>query len=254
DVQAWLEERGIVIPKKPKKADIQKHAKIYVDEATWSIYDIARRNGNHIIRKTPPYHCELQPIEKIWACIKNKVAATTNGRHTLLSLKQTLDHLFFSIPQETFLAVWRGSIEQGRKYWFESEEEREKEGEEEAQEKGTKDDNNANKANKNNRNNNDIHHAQHIQKDAPFDVESILGDLSVPMWTMTLNTLNNKDILFASTPNGHNNDEEAGVDPSIVEVEEEEEEEEPLIRNRSRQTIPIFKLVNLTNYDPIADE
>ncbi|KAF9125632.1 hypothetical protein BG015_004852 [Linnemannia schmuckeri] len=34
DVQTWLKERGIVIPKRPKKADIQKHAKVYVDETT----------------------------------------------------------------------------------------------------------------------------------------------------------------------------------------------------------------------------
>ncbi|KAG0379357.1 hypothetical protein BGX24_000773, partial [Mortierella sp. AD032] len=64
--------------KKPKKIDIQKFSKEYVEKSTWTIYDIARRNGGHIIRKTPPYHCEPQPIEKIWACVKNRVAATTD--------------------------------------------------------------------------------------------------------------------------------------------------------------------------------
>ncbi|KAF9543878.1 hypothetical protein EC957_000412, partial [Mortierella hygrophila] len=229
---------------KPKKADILKHSMAYVNEATWSIYDIARRNGGHIIRKTPPYHCELQPIEKIWACIKNKVAATTDGRHTLLSLKQTLDRLFISIPQSTFLAVWRGSIDQGRKYLLESEQEEE---EEKAQGNNTQDGNNTNAINKpvyTNRNNNDIHHSQYKQKDAPFDTEAVLGDLSEEMWTMTLNTIINRDILSDNTPNGHNNDEEGGIDDDIDEVEEE-----PLVR-RQRQTVSVSSLLNLTNDDP----
>ncbi|OAQ24467.1 hypothetical protein K457DRAFT_1899225 [Linnemannia elongata AG-77] len=86
--------------------------------AKWpdTIYAIAKQYGGHVIRKTPPYHCELQPIENIWACVKNKVAALTNGLHTSLSLKRTLISLFFSIPESTLLRVWNESIK-GIQYW-----------------------------------------------------------------------------------------------------------------------------------------
>ena len=35
--------------------------------------EMARRN-NKVVLRLPPYHCELNPIELIWAQIKNKVA------------------------------------------------------------------------------------------------------------------------------------------------------------------------------------
>ena len=251
EVKVWLNERGYVIPEKPKKADIQKFSKEYVEKSTWTIYDIARRNGGHIIRKTPPYHCELQPIEKIWACVKNKVAATTTGQHTVISLKQKLDFLFTSIPQSTFLAVWRGSIEECRSYLFDDDDDDD--------EKNKND--NATEPNipaKPKRSFNDSHLVQYSQSDAAFDTEAELGFLqekAEEWWTMTLNTVVNQDILFDSTPTGHNNDEEAGLDPGIDEVEEKEDEEDEddrLIRTRRPQAVPISRLLNMTNDNPFV--
>ncbi|KAF9152443.1 hypothetical protein DFQ26_000905 [Actinomortierella ambigua] len=116
EVRDWLDQNGLRIPDNPKKKDIEPHVKAYIQESTWSIYSIAKRYGGHIICKTPPYHCELQPIEKIWACAKNKVASITDGRFTLLSLKRTLIPLFSAIPESTFLRLWNGSIREGIEY------------------------------------------------------------------------------------------------------------------------------------------
>jgi len=80
DVKAWLEKENRHIPDNPRKKDIEPHVKAHVQDSTWAIYAIAKQYGGHIIRKTPSYHCELQPIEKIWACVKNRVAAVTNGQ------------------------------------------------------------------------------------------------------------------------------------------------------------------------------
>ncbi|KAF9927259.1 hypothetical protein FBU30_003370 [Linnemannia zychae] len=63
--------------------------------------------------KTPPYHCELQPIEKIWAIVKNIVASKTTGNMTPLGLKQMLVELFFGIPNNM------GFRDVSDKYWTE---------------------------------------------------------------------------------------------------------------------------------------
>ena len=213
DVKVWLDEQKRHIPDNARRKDIELHVKAYVRATTWTIYAIAKQYGGHVIRKTPPYHCELQPIEKIWACVKNKVAASNSGRHIPLSLKRTLIHLFFTIPESTFLCVWNESIRQGIQYRTAAEKEK-------AEKK-----NNYSYANNDNANNdNNI-----------FDDEVVLGDLSEKMWTLTLDFINNQDnidkhVQFDQTPDGMD-DEDAGVDPNI----DEEEEDEPLLDNRNAQ-------------------
>jgi len=225
DVKAWLEKENRSIPDNPRKKDIEPHVKAYVQDSTWTVYAIAKQYGGHIIRKTPPYHCELQPIEKIWACVKNKVAALTNGQYTSLSLKRTLIRLFSTIPESTFLSLWNESIRQGIQYWTAAEKER------------NQGDNNDN-AN-NDGNTNDISDI--------FDVEVILGDLSERMWTLTVDFINNQDnidkhVQFRKTPDGED-DEDAGVDPDI----DEEEEDEPLLDNRYIRRNHHFSLDFLLN-------
>jgi len=66
----WLEDNGKGLPtpkngRKPTKQELKDHLVTLDDESTYSIVDIAKENGDHEIFRTPPYHCELQPIEKI---------------------------------------------------------------------------------------------------------------------------------------------------------------------------------------------
>ncbi|KAF9287465.1 hypothetical protein BGZ88_008589 [Linnemannia elongata] len=110
DVKTWLDKENRHILYNARRKVNRSHVKAY------TIYAIAKQYGGHVIRKAPLYHCELQPIENIWACVKNKVAALTNGLHTSLSLKRTLISLFFSIPESTLLRVWNESIK-GIQYW-----------------------------------------------------------------------------------------------------------------------------------------
>ena len=50
----------------------------------YRIIDIARDNGGHEIQWTP-YHPELQPIERVWACVKNEIA-----RYPVLGISELL--------------------------------------------------------------------------------------------------------------------------------------------------------------------
>ena len=50
---------------KAKRAHVEKY---------YQVYDIAADNGGHEVRWTPAYHPELQPIERLWAVVKNDIA------------------------------------------------------------------------------------------------------------------------------------------------------------------------------------
>ncbi|OAQ28301.1 hypothetical protein K457DRAFT_126709 [Linnemannia elongata AG-77] len=218
DIKAWKDRHGHVLPEVPRKKHYENLVKSYVQKSTWSIYTIAKQYGGHIIRKTPPYHCELQPIEKIWGCVKNKVASSTDGNHTALSLKRTLVHLLHSIPQSTFISLWMDTIKTGIAYWDAAVKVRESivpanpvdssdEEEEEVQEGDKHIPSNGNNIMDNitNMNNNN----QEQIDDNIFDDEWVLGDLSEEMWKLTVDIVNNQDktdnrgIIFERTPDDH---------------------------------------------------
>lgn len=74
DVHKWLNERGIVYDTAFTKPElyhlIQMHKPIYQQ---YPIDAIFAQHG-HTVCRLPPYHPELNPIEKLWALVKNWVA------------------------------------------------------------------------------------------------------------------------------------------------------------------------------------
>ena len=235
----WLEQKNLQPSPTSTAIVLKVVAKRYSDRSKWTIYGIAKKNGNHIICKTPPYHCELQPIEKIWAVVKNMVAASSTGRHTALSLKRTLVEHFFSIPEKLFLSVWRKSILIGIEYQknkpkVDGEDGQEQEGgdimdndnEEEEKEKVVGEAEVVAAA-----------VADDDEEETPvFDPESTFAGLSEQMWLLSLDLMENRNDnrLAILTYDREDETEEGGVDESIVEAEEEEGE--ALIDNRRRRT------------------
>lgn len=57
---------------------------------TYTSYDIVRKY-RHKLMLTPPYHCELQPIEKIQSMVKNPIAYDLDLHETARNLKEKLD-------------------------------------------------------------------------------------------------------------------------------------------------------------------
>ncbi|KAF9271776.1 hypothetical protein BGZ68_003075, partial [Mortierella alpina] len=92
--------------------ELKDHLATIDDESTYSIVDSAKENGDHEIFRTPPYHCELQPIEKIGGVVKNMVAARTRANMTALRLKNMLSTLFSKIPSKTLRSVWKTAVKQ----------------------------------------------------------------------------------------------------------------------------------------------
>jgi arsenate reductase-like glutaredoxin family protein len=122
-IKNWIKDNNIHVPEfisiekltKAKLYEIVEEAKKEIESLPNS-YKIAREHGSHRILKTPPYHCELQPIEMIWGVGKNIVGADAEGDDTEISLHRKLDTVFSQIPQDVFLSAWMKCIAKCQEY------------------------------------------------------------------------------------------------------------------------------------------
>jgi hypothetical protein len=69
----WLVRQGVPAAMQMKKKELIELVSAHRPETKHVICEIAKEFGHEILF-TPPYHPELQPIELIWAAIKNPIA------------------------------------------------------------------------------------------------------------------------------------------------------------------------------------
>ncbi|KAG0260286.1 hypothetical protein BG011_001987 [Mortierella polycephala] len=93
------------------KPELLEYVKGFPEDSRCTVHKIADENGDHQAIKTPPYHCELQPIEKILTVVKNQVAANTTAKMTAMGFKRMLDQYFVNITSSIFRAVWKKSVD-----------------------------------------------------------------------------------------------------------------------------------------------
>ncbi|OQR84087.1 hypothetical protein ACHHYP_13910 [Achlya hypogyna] len=74
DIQVWLKSRNFCIELSDLKADLLLLLKATKVQVRYATVGIAREYG-YEVHYTPPYHPELEPIEAVWACAKNRIAA-----------------------------------------------------------------------------------------------------------------------------------------------------------------------------------
>ncbi|GJJ74656.1 hypothetical protein EMPS_07014 [Entomortierella parvispora] len=87
----------------------------------YASYDIANKHG-HTIMRTPPHHCELQPIENLWGLVKNPIALDPNLNETCLSLRNRLLEGFAKVKSEQLVSFWEKTVKIGKDYWEQYEE------------------------------------------------------------------------------------------------------------------------------------
>jgi DDE superfamily endonuclease len=68
---SWLEGKGIAIPERCNKAELYALIKEHKQKVPFACVEIAKKHS-HQLCYTPPYHCELQPIEGVWAVVKRR--------------------------------------------------------------------------------------------------------------------------------------------------------------------------------------
>ncbi|KAJ8930819.1 hypothetical protein NQ314_016351 [Rhamnusium bicolor] len=71
----WLTQHNVEHNPKVTKPELYKLIKHHMEqETTYRLDTLLEQHGRKVLR-LPPYHPELNPIEKIWAMVKNRVAA-----------------------------------------------------------------------------------------------------------------------------------------------------------------------------------
>jgi len=84
----WLNAHEISFSSDLRRPELLELVKINKEKVPFSCINIAEQY-EHEVSFTPPYHCELQPIEGVWAVVKGEVARS--GPHpSLLSVRNTL--------------------------------------------------------------------------------------------------------------------------------------------------------------------
>ncbi|KAL3279003.1 hypothetical protein HHI36_016519 [Cryptolaemus montrouzieri] len=75
NIQEWLRSKNIAFGDDLIKAELLRIAKTHKPAYNKYVVDEMARNQNKIVLRLPPYHCEINPIELVWAEMKNYVAS-----------------------------------------------------------------------------------------------------------------------------------------------------------------------------------
>ncbi|KAJ0403913.1 hypothetical protein P43SY_009406 [Pythium insidiosum] len=115
EIQDWLTARDIWWDAKYLKPDVLALSKMVAETKEFACVKIAANYGHRVLI-TPPYHPELQPIEIVWARVKNAVAASP--QRSMSELKTQL-RVFFEelVTTETWCGAYRKAQGFEDKYW-----------------------------------------------------------------------------------------------------------------------------------------
>ena len=116
DMAGWLQSKNIPFTGDMLKPELYELVKRHKPrEKKYIIDGIAREHGHEIVR-LPPYHCDLNPIELIWANIKSYVAR----KNTTWKMKD-VQNLCKEAGEQVTPANWRDAIQSTTKvedyYW-----------------------------------------------------------------------------------------------------------------------------------------
>ncbi|CAB5092983.1 unnamed protein product [Rhizophagus irregularis] len=120
EIVKWLTAHNISFSNELRKPELLELVQMHKEKVSFTCVEIAKQYG-HEVFYTPPYHCELQPIEGVWAVVKGEVARS--GPHpNLLSIRNTLLDAFKNkINSKVILRLWRKTLKNAKAY-FEADE------------------------------------------------------------------------------------------------------------------------------------
>jgi transposase len=77
--QKWLAENGVEFASFETLSELQERVKLLKPkDKRYELDEIALEMGHEVIR-LPPYHCQYNPIELIWAQVKGEIANKNNS-------------------------------------------------------------------------------------------------------------------------------------------------------------------------------
>lgn len=77
DIQDWLTKNNIDYSQSDIIEELLRRVKLSQPKKIYEVDQLANEYGHEVIR-LPPYHCQYNPIELIWAQVKGEIAAKNN--------------------------------------------------------------------------------------------------------------------------------------------------------------------------------
>jgi len=111
----WLSRKEVVVPIDAYKAELLELVRQNKEKVPFACVEIAKQHG-HRLFFTPPYHCELQPIEGVWAVVKGEVARS--GPHkNLLEIRNKLLWAFKEkVNSKVIVGLWKRALNNAKDY------------------------------------------------------------------------------------------------------------------------------------------
>lgn len=113
EILEWLTKNNIDLPPPKGRNHTVKEIMDHLETIDWPVVRacsrIAKEYG-HRIKITPPYHCEVQPIERVWVLAKNPIALNPIVDKSALHLRDRLYHNFAKITQRQLISSWRDAL------------------------------------------------------------------------------------------------------------------------------------------------
>ena len=113
----WLTHNEIPWQENMLKAELYELCCRFAPKPEFSLDKLAFEKG-HTILRTPPYHPELQPIEKCWGVVKNHIAAN-NDFTSMEKVKSLLEEGFLKVTPQTISGISKKIKKQEDDFWIE---------------------------------------------------------------------------------------------------------------------------------------
>lgn len=99
EIQVMLQQLGIAFTAADLMPALRAKLKTFIDAVEAEIVTLAAAKGHKVIF-TPPYACELQPIELVWSIVKGGVGRQYDDATTLTQVKERLDAEFSKVAAD----------------------------------------------------------------------------------------------------------------------------------------------------------
>jgi transposase len=112
----WLKEKEILHPPDLTRLQLYDLVREHKERHTkYTSVVVAEKHGHSLVF-LPPYHPELNAIERVWACLKNPLAKVA-AAHTLSTLSDEVQRTAATISPEQFKNSWEYMMENAKTYF-----------------------------------------------------------------------------------------------------------------------------------------
>ncbi|XP_072022525.1 uncharacterized protein [Amphiura filiformis] len=116
DIQLWLDKKGILWRKDMNIAELLELIKPLRAQYDQRKIDEMAKAAGHKVLRTPPYHCELNPIELVWGKAKGHVAGN-NTSFKLDDVKKLMTEGLANVTPENWAAYENHIIKIENEMW-----------------------------------------------------------------------------------------------------------------------------------------